>query len=118
MQKPQRKKVTKLVVLKISFFLPYGICFVFCSIFSKFISLSRGKSTLKHFSDLLTSLKSHYPTIFLCRQSMKRPGFGAELNISIAVAALQLSWSLSKICFFFFFFDICVQFHLKDPDTL
>lgn len=96
--KGEKKKVTKLVVLKISFFLPYSIGFIFCGIFSKFISLSREKSTLKHFSDLLTLLKSHYPTIFFCRQSMK--ALVRELNISIAVAALQLSWSLSKICSF------------------
>lgn len=117
--KGEKKKVTKLVVLKISFFLPYSIGFIFCGIFSEFISLSREKSTLKHFSDLLTLLKSHYPTIFFCRQSMKRPGFGAGVKHFNRCSSIAVKLeSQQDLLFSPAPPDICVQFHLKDPDTL
>lgn len=104
--------------LKISFLLPCTICCKFCSIFSKFISLSRGKSpTGKHCSDLRTQLKSHYPTIFLCRQSMKRPGFAVGVEHFSCCSSIAVKLVSHQDLPPFFFPDICVQFHLKDADT-
>lgn len=62
------------------------------------------------------SLKSRYPTISLCRQSMKSSGFVVDIkHFTCSCVAVKLD---SQQDLFFSYFCTRVQLHLKDPDTL
>lgn len=94
-------KTTELAVFKMPFFFPCSICFIFCGIFPKPISLSRGKSpTCKHFSDLLSWFKKKISLSYMFPLQTEDIGWALlwELNITFVAVALLLSWTVSKIC--------------------
>lgn len=94
-------KTTELAVFKLPFFFPCSICFIFCGIFPKPISLSRGKSpTCKHFSDLLSWFKKKISLSYMFPLQTEDIGWALlwELNITFVAVALLLSWTVSKIC--------------------